>query len=119
MPLPSDLVPPSQRCEICGEPAGSEPHWVTSYPDVVHERCRDWSRTPWPWADRQAALRRLYRELRGLIEEIELAGRALAAMERRWPAGGAAAVQQGRKMLERVQARVARLGIGSRWVGRR
>jgi hypothetical protein len=112
VPLHGDLKIPGQRtCEVCNEPLGAEVYWITAYPTGVHERCRDWSTVAFPYAKDLASLGRLVRRAQRSARAVISAGQRLAAIEREWPKGGAAAVAESRDLLERAREELASLGL--------
>ncbi|MEM9187638.1 MAG: hypothetical protein AAGF12_00580 [Myxococcota bacterium] len=112
-------LPPGARCEKCGQPLEGSPFWVTDYPKAVHETCRDWSTVAWPYAREQRALKRLARELRETWIVVVDTAWHLSAARRGWPQNGARVVADCRQALDRVEAKIRRLGSAPRWLGRR
>lgn len=111
-PIAADLrIPRTERCEVCGQPLGVEPYWIVEYPKAVHERCRDWSGRAFPYRPDLDALRRLVRRMRVLTREAVHTGRALAAIERDWPADGARALGRARRLIDELRPKLARIGI--------
>lgn len=84
--MPHDTSPGlSTVCAVCGEHTGAEIVWVIGWPRVEHDRCRDWTRHPFPFTREISVLRRLWREVPAFRVTLEEAGKHLAALERRWP----------------------------------
>jgi hypothetical protein len=100
-----------RACEVCGGRLTAEVYWITSYPAGVHERCRDWSTVAFPYARDLASLRRLVGRARRAAKTVIAVGTRLAAIEREWPRGGAAAVAESRQLIERAREEIIALGL--------
>lgn len=72
-------------CVTCGltlEP----PWWVTTFPLGEHERCRDWTGRPFPFARHEELLRKIARHLDGEQRRAILGFTgALSRLARTWP----------------------------------
>ena len=102
MPEHSELkLPEHGVCLVCGAPLGGERHWITELPNGVHDRCKDWSTSPFPF---ERDLKRLWakkREIKAAIQAVEEAGVGLRNLERRWPPRDAGeAVREGQALLK-------------------
>lgn len=113
--MQATTAPERGPCVVCGEPVGAEPHWVVDGgAGVVHHRCRDWSRVPFPFGEQLRTLRRLLKEARGVARDTVAVGLALRAIQRRWPAGGREAYDEGRRKIHALRERVNHLAAIAR-----
>lgn len=107
----TEAIPPPAAgpCVVCGEPVGSELHWVEG-DGRVHHRCRDFNAAPFPFDRQLTTLRRLVRELRAALREVIAAGTALRRMRSGWPARGREAYDDGERRIAAVRARLDAIG---------
>jgi hypothetical protein len=97
----SRMVHRAGRCLVCDEEVGSEPWWVVPdrLPDGEHSRCRDYTKHPFPFAEKLNALRRAWSRLADddAVAKAALTnlGRELAALETAWPKPGHVGVERG------------------------
>jgi hypothetical protein len=107
------------RCAVCGQELGAERWWVIpgQFPLGEHERCRDWSRYPFPFDRQLGELRKVYRRLgeaagaAGARVLVETAGRELRDLERRWPRDALVVLDEGRMVIARVKNALTGAGV--------
>lgn len=75
---------------------------MVDVPQWEHARCRDWSKTSFPFEGRLSALRSLVRALRRAHDATLRVGRALSALRARWPEGA----REGLKDLKGFEAQL-------------
>lgn len=87
LPRSPDFMKPQtrERCRACNLPANGEPVWMVDMPEWEHARCRDWSKSSFPFDRRLNSLRALVRALRHAHDTTVRVGRALSALRARWP----------------------------------
>lgn len=81
---------------------------------AAHERCAPWERRPFPLRDRLARLRALRRRLRLAESAVGATVAWLERAEREWPARAHAILERGREWEQRLERRLAELGVAKR-----
>ena len=83
-------------CVTCGL-ALEPPWWVTTFPHGEHERCRDWTGRPFPFARHEELLRKIARHVGGERQRLVLAlATELTRLARTWPRDARASLQAAR-----------------------
>ncbi len=74
-------------CLLCGEPLGSEPHFISHYPDGEHVACagKRFDVEEFPLQTELYALRALFRSMAEAYKELVGFGKWLATMAHGWP----------------------------------
>lgn len=115
MPNADDLVPKlPDRCAVCGRALGDR-WWHDRETGGRHEECIDWARRPSPLEPLLRRMRRLRRRLAGAVRAVDLAGRAIGAVRRRWPQAALEGLTVMRAELARLERRLRELGLDVRW----
>ena len=106
------------HCEGCGEPLDEEQWWITSYPQAVHTRCRNWRSVKFPFARHLGVLGRAEHALEddAAVELVKKALRYLHGLEQQWPIPGAKGVLNASELLRRLRARLCHLDVDPKWV---
>lgn len=104
---PSNLTStaPMGPCQTCGKPLGGEPWWVVRPGVGEHDRCRDWTRQPFPFARDLARLRVAARSLKDLERCLVETGKLLAQSDKVWPDDASRRVECCRAAMERLRER--------------
>lgn len=103
------LAPRPGICRICGRALGDAPHWLTQPPDGEHERCRDWSKVPFPLDRELLELRKIARALAEGYRATVRVGRWLSAAKARWPEGTWRVLEEYRSQKNELEAKLDRL----------
>ena len=77
--------PKHPNCVVCDQPLGGEPFWIVEYPRAVHERCRPWLSSTFPFGDELEDLRATAAALAHAYREVVGLGRELRALQEKWP----------------------------------
>lgn len=85
--------PKFEACPVCGRPPDAEPSWFDGK-ELVHARCVDWAKRPFPYDWELERLRKLLRALRTATRAVDEAGIWLAGVKERWPRDANARLDQ-------------------------
>jgi len=110
-----------RACAVCGALLGSEPWWVIPgrYPEGEHERCRDWSRYPFPLERQLYEVTKLGARLEGPpAAALARVRRRLSAMRTAWPEGGGGVVREGTLLVAAVKSELSAAGVEAKAIAR-
>ena len=99
------------RCTVCGAnlTEGGDRYWITTHPDGVHQRCRQWHLEPFPFANDLERLRFVARATMRAWRAVVRDGRWLSGLQREWPANAKRLSAEWLERKQRLQHHLSRV----------